>query len=129
MKERVSTLRRVYSQLPQYFVIGILSVAINLVVFWITNYLTQDIYISTLLGNVASITLNFTALQKLFNSTAIAFSLFKFFISLAVFYFLSVYATIFLIELGVLDVIARGLVVAAFFPIVYLVNKYLVFDT
>ena len=127
MKARVAIVRRAYSQLPQYFIIGILSVAINLVVFWITNYLTQDIYISTLLGNLASIVLNFAALHQLFKSTAIASSLFKYFISLVVFYFLSVYATIFLIELGVIDVIARGIVVAVFFPIVYLVNKYLVF--
>lgn len=124
---RLRELQHAYEQMPQYIIIGLLSVAINLIVFWITNKITEDIYISTLLGNLASITLNFTGLYKLFKSNSIAPSVIKYLFSLIVFYFLSVYSTIFLIEIGLIDVVARAIMVAIFFPIVYLVNKYLVF--
>lgn len=124
---RLRALQHAYEQMPQYIIIGLLSVAINLIVFWITNKITEDIYISTLLGNLASITLNFTGLYKLFKSNSIAPSVIKYLFSLIVFYFLSVYSTIFLIEIGLIDVVARAIMVAIFFPIVYLVNKYLVF--
>lgn len=116
-----------FAQLPQYLAIGIVSVAVNLVVFSIANAGTENIYFATFIGNLSSIFVNFTGLNKVFISSALAPTVLKYSISLIVFYFVSVTITILIIKLGAIDLIARAITIAVLFPLVYLVNKYLVF--
>jgi putative flippase GtrA len=124
---RLAPIATAYAQLPQYFLIGILSVAANLFVFWIVSFATENIYLSTLIGNLASIVVNFTGLRKIFNSTSFTPSVIKYGMSLSFFYFLNVSLTIWFIQFGLDDLISRAITIAILFPFVYLVNKYLVF--
>ena len=124
---RLAPIATAYSQLPQYLLIGILSVAANLFVFWIASFVTENIYLATLIGNLASIVVNFTGLRQIFNSTSFTPSLIKYSLSLTLFYFLNVFLTIWFIRFGIDDLISRAIAIAVLFPLVYLVNKYLVF--
>jgi putative flippase GtrA len=125
-----SSIRKIanaYSQLPQYLGVGILSVAVNLIAFWIANLATENIYIATLIGNLTSILVNFTGLHKIFAASSLTNSALKYAASLTLFYFLSVFITLWIIDLGLADLIARSITIALLFPVVYLMNKYLVF--
>jgi hypothetical protein len=98
-----------------------------LIAFWIANLATDNIYIATLIGNLTSILVNFTGLHKIFAASSLTNSALRYGASLALFYFLSVFITIWMIELGLADLIARSITIALLFPFVYLVNKYIVF--
>lgn len=126
-KSSITKIANVYSQLPQYLGVGILSVAVNLIAFWIANLATENIYIATLVGNLTSILVNFTGLHKIFTASSLTNSALKYAGSLTLFYFLSVFITLWIIDLGLADLIARSITIALLFPVVYLVNKYLVF--
>ena len=120
-----------FSLLPQYVLVGVITVIVNVITFWLVFNYSKDIYISTLVGNVVSAFANFKGLGKVFASESISIlpTLTKYLISLFVYYWLSVWSTLFLIELGLIEVVARAIAIGILLPLGYLANRYLVFKS
>jgi putative flippase GtrA len=119
-----------FSLLPKYIVVGAITVAINVTTFWIVLWVSKDVYISTLFGNLASALANFSGLRSIFDSNGRSLlpTLLKYCLALFVYYWLSVWMTLFFISVNLTEVLARVLAVGFLFPLGYLSNKYLVFE-
>ena len=120
-----------FSILPHYILVGAITVMVNVITFWLVFNYSNNIYISTLVGNVVSAFANFKGLSKVFGSKSINFfpTLTKYLISLFAYYWLSVWSTLFFIEFGLIEVVARALAIAMLLPFGYLANRYLVFKS
>lgn len=118
-----------FSLLPQYVLIGAMSVLVNVITFWMVFNYSNDIYFSTLLGNLVSAFANFIGLSRVFvsESDGIFPTLLKYLTSLLLFYWLSVWLTLFFINLGLTEVVARVFAICVLVPPGYLANRYLVF--
>jgi putative flippase GtrA len=119
---------RVFFHLPAYFVIGLLTGLVNILVFWVGINIIDSIYIATLAGNVASIFVNFGGLRKIFAAKFAISIVVKYATSLVIYYFLSVGLTLAIFGIGVAEVISRGLTICILFPLGYIANKYLIFS-
>jgi putative flippase GtrA len=127
IKSTLTKVVDVYVHLPRYIIVGALSAAVNIIIFWLVNSKTGNIYVATLLGNLISVFVNFSGLTHVFKSKFFSYAIFRYSISLVVFYFLSVSITIMFSYIGISDVLARTIALCLLFPIGYLVNRYLVF--
>jgi putative flippase GtrA len=117
----------VYVHLPRYLVVGVLSAGVNIIVFWLVNSKTGNIYLATLLANLISVFVNFYGLTHVFKSKFFSYAIMRYSISLVVFYFFSISITIMISLMGTSDVLARSITLCLLSPIGYLVNRYLVF--
>ena len=119
-----------FSLLPRYILVGAITVAINIATFWMVFWLSRDVYISTLFGNLASALANFSGLRSIFDANESSFfpTLVRYCFALFVYYWLSVWTTLLFIGIGLTEVLARFLAVGCLFPLGYLSNKYLVFE-
>ena len=127
IKSTLTKVVDVYVHLPRYIIVGALSAAVNIIIFWLVNSKTGNIYVATLLGNLISVFVNFSGLTHVFKSKFFSYAILRYSISLVVFYFLSVSLTIMFSYIGISDVFARTIALCLLFPIGYLVNRYLVF--
>jgi putative flippase GtrA len=127
IKSTLTKVVDVYVHLPRYIIVGALSAAVNIIVFWLVNSKTGNIYVATLLGNLISVFVNFSGLTHVFKSKFFSYAILRYSISLIVFYFLSVSITIMFSYIGISDVLARSIALCLLFPVGYLVNRYLVF--
>jgi putative flippase GtrA len=118
-----------FSLLPQYIVVGAITVLTNMITFSLVFNFSKDIYVSTLLGNLVSALANFKGLSKIFVSESrdIVPTLVKYVISLFLYYLVSVWTTLFFIDLGLIEVVARALAICLLVAPGYLANRYLVF--
>jgi putative flippase GtrA len=131
MRIRLSKLCIAFSLLPQYVLVGVITVMVNVITFWLFFNYSENIYISTLVGNIVSAFVNFKGLGIVFRTESIGVfpTLTKYLLSLFVYYWLSVWSTLFLIELGLTEVVARAFAIGILLPLGYLANRYLVFKS
>lgn len=129
IKTTLAKVAEVYVHLPRYIIVGVLSAGVNIIVFWIVNSNTGNIYVATLLGNLISVFVNFSGLTHVFNSKFFSYTILRYSISLVVFYFLSISMTLIISSMSISDVLARSITICLLFPIGYLVNRYLIFIT
>jgi hypothetical protein len=108
-------------------VIGLLTSGVNILIFYLGIKGFGSIYFATLVGNIASIFVNFSGLRKIFASKFAALVVTKYAASLVIYYFLSVSSTLAIISFGLTEVVARSLSICILFPLGYLANKYLIF--
>ena len=118
-----------FSLLPQYILVGVITVLANMITFSLVFTHSNDVYVSTLLGNLVSAFANFKGLSKIFLTESSGFFpiLLKYGVSLFLYYWISVWTTLFFIDLGFIEVVARALAICALVPPGYLANRYLVF--
>ena len=118
-----------FSLLPKYILVGVITVLANMITFSLMFVYSKDVYISTLLGNLVSAFVNFTGLSKIFvsKSRGIFPTLLRYVAALFLYYWVSVWTTLFFIDLGLIEVVARALAICTLVPPGYLTNRYLVF--
>lgn len=118
-----------FSLLPQYILVGVITVLANMITFTLVFIYSKDVYVSTFLGNLVSALANFKGLSKIFltYSGGIFPILLKYSLSLFLYYWVSVWTTLFFIDLGLIEVVARAVAICILVPPGYLANRYLVF--
>jgi len=118
-----------FSLLPQYILVGVITVLTNMITFSLAFAYSKDVYVSTLLGNLVSAFANFKGLSQIFASESHGLFpiLLKYSTSLFLYYWLSVWTTLLFIDLGLIEVAARALAICILVPPGYLANRYLVF--
>lgn len=111
-----------------YIAVGILTVIVNLVVFHLSFLLWANVFVSTFLGNLFSIVVNYSGLSNVFKSDLGLRRAFKYFISWISYYFLTIWLVILFINLNFLPLIARVVTLFVLTPINYFAQKKLVFN-
>lgn len=107
--------------------IGVSTVLVNLLTFQIFLYFGSSIYISTFMGNLVSVAVNYAGLTNVFNSKARINSMLKYVLTWFTYYFLTIWLVILFIDLNISALISRIITLFLLTPINYFAQKYLVF--
>ncbi len=110
-----------------FVLIGILTVAVNLIVFQISLWLGASIYVATLLGNATSIIVNYFGLADVFKSSARVFSFTKYILAWVTYYFLTIWLVLFFIDLSLTPLESRVLTLFILTPLNYLLQRFVIF--
>ncbi len=110
-----------------FVLIGILTVAVNLIVFQISLWLGASIYVATLLGNATSIVVNYFGLADVFKSSAKVFSFTKYILAWVTYYFLTIWLVLFFIDLSLTPLESRVLTLFILTPLNYLLQRFIIF--
>jgi putative flippase GtrA len=110
-----------------FVLVGILTVAVNLIVFQISLWLGASIYVATLLGNATSIVVNYFGLADVFKSSAKVFSFTKYILAWVTYYFLTIWLVLFFIGLNLTPLESRVLTLFILTPLNYLLQRFIIF--
>jgi len=117
-----------FAQFPSFIAIGGITSIVNISFFWISFRITNNIPLSTLVGNGMSVIVNIVGLKRIFQSENWhPLFLTKYTVSIFLYYVAAVNLTILGVDLGLTEILARAVVIVILSPITYVVSKYIIF--